>query len=58
VYEHGLGGDGAVREDRAVRGDAGDPEACAQLVAHLVGKLDGLLGRHNGELRRRAERTV
>ena len=58
VYEDGLAGDGTVGEDRAVGGDAGDPEAGAELVAHRVGELDGLLGGHNGELRRRAEWTV
>ena len=56
--EDGLAGDGAVSEDRAVGGDAGDPEAGAELVAHLVRELDGLLGGHYGELRRRAEWTV
>ena len=58
VDEDGLAGDGAVSEDRAVGGDAGDPEAGAELVADLVRELDRLLGGHYGELRRRAERTV
>ena len=58
MYEYGLAGDGAVSKGGAVGGAAGDPEACAQLVDDLVRELDGLLGPHNGELRRRAEWTV
>ena len=49
---------GPSSEDRAVGGDAGDLEAGAELVAHVVRELDGLLGRHDGELRRGAEWPV
>jgi hypothetical protein len=58
LYKDGLSGDGAVSEDGAVGGDAGDPEAGAEFVGHLVSELDGLFGGHDRELRRRAERTV
>src|SRR3954471_8822409 len=53
-----LAGHGAVAEDRAVRGDAGDPEARTDLVADLRRELDSLLVRHDGQLRGGSERTV
>src|SRR5437763_4629817 len=45
LNQDGLARDGAVAEDRSVRGDAGDPEAGTNLAAHLRRELDSLLGR-------------
>jgi hypothetical protein len=56
--ENGLAGDRAVAEDRAVRGGAGNPEAGARLVVDLVGQLDSLVSRHDGQLRGSSQGTV
>jgi hypothetical protein len=56
--ENRLAGDRAVAEDRAVRGDAGNPEARARLIVDVVGELHSLVSRHGGQLRRSSEGTV
>ena len=45
VHDEHLVSDRAVDEDGVMRGDAGDPEACRQLVADAVRKLDSEFGR-------------
>src|SRR4051812_36412630 len=46
--EDRLAVDRAVAEDSSVRGDAGDPEARADLLADLVRELHSLVFRHDG----------
>ena len=41
-------GDRAVGEDGPVSGDSRDAEARAELVADVVGKVDGLVGGNDG----------
>ena len=50
--------DGAVAEDRAVRGDARDPEARTRLIGDFIGELHSLLSRHCRQLRGGPERAV
>jgi hypothetical protein len=41
-----------------MRGDPRDPEARPDLVGDLVRQVDGLVGRHDGQLRGGPERAV
>lgn len=56
--EHGRAIDRPVAEDDPMGSDARDTEACAHLVAHILGQCDGSIGRHHGELGGRAHRSV
>jgi hypothetical protein len=56
--EDRLARDGAVAKDRSVRGDPGDPEACADLVTDLVRQLHSPICRNDGQLRGGPDRAV
>jgi hypothetical protein len=58
VYQHGDAGDRPVGEHGPVRGDARDAQAGADVVADVVGQVDGLAGGNHGQLSRRAERPL
>jgi hypothetical protein len=58
VHDDHPVGDRTVDENGAMRGDAGDTQACREPVADAVGGLDSELGGHHDDLRRRAERPV
>ncbi len=58
VDQHQFAVDGAVGEDGAVRGDAGDAQARAEVVGQVVGQWDGEVAGDDGVLGGGAEGAV